>query len=163
MSGHGAHIDPPTRGSRFLLQCLPSSSPFPRPSARPLRRTRSRSTSSPRTCGPSSRKTIRQTTIRTAAEEMEAQFGAKAPEAVKQVEAWKKTAAADSSEPETGEGRKELMARARKEQAKRDRAMAAYHHYEVASAAVQIAIVLASAEIITGVIALLWFLRTAWA
>jgi hypothetical protein len=34
--------------------------------------------------------------------------------------------------------------------------MAAYHNYEIASAAVQIAIVLASAQIITGVAALLW-------
>jgi hypothetical protein len=34
--------------------------------------------------------------------------------------------------------------------------MAAYHHYEVASAAVQIAIVLASASIIAEIIALAW-------
>jgi hypothetical protein len=34
--------------------------------------------------------------------------------------------------------------------------MAAYHHYELASAALQIAIVLASAQIITGVAALAW-------
>jgi len=102
-------------------------------------------------------KTIRQTTIRTAAEEMEAQYGQKAPEAVrKQVEGWKKTAERYQSEPETNEGRKELMARAREKEAKRDRAMSAYHQYEIASAAVQIAIVLASAEIITGVVALLW-------
>src|SRR6266705_1960661 len=60
------------------------------------------------------------------------------------------------SEPETGEGRKELMARAKEMEKKRDRAMAAYHNYEIASAAVQIAIVLASAQIITGVAALLW-------
>ena len=102
-------------------------------------------------------KTIRQTTVRTAAEEMEAQFGAKAPEGVKkQVEAWKKTAERYQSEPETSEGRKELMARAKEREVKRDRAMAAYHHFEVASAAVQIAIVLATAQIITGVVALLW-------
>jgi len=48
------------------------------------------------------------------------------------------------------------MARAREMETKRDRAMAAYHNYEIASAAVQIAIVLASAQIITGVAALLW-------
>ena len=102
-------------------------------------------------------KTIRQTTVRTAAEEMEAQFGNRAPEAVKkQVESWKKTAERYQSEPETNEGRKELMARAKEMEKKRDRAMAAYHNYEIASAAVQIAIVLASAQIITGVAALLW-------
>ena len=88
---------------------------------------------------------------------MEAQFGQKAPEAVKKhVDSWKKTAERYQSEPETDEGRKELMARAKEREAKRDRAMAAYHQYEIASAAVQIAIVLASAQIITGVVALLW-------
>ena len=34
--------------------------------------------------------------------------------------------------------------------------LASYHHYEVASAAIQIGIVLASAEVITGVAALVW-------
>src|SRR5882672_4635842 len=44
-------------------------------------------------------KTIRQTTIRTAAEEMEAQFGAKAPEGVrKQIDAWKKRSEEHTSE-----------------------------------------------------------------
>jgi len=102
-------------------------------------------------------KTIRQTTIRTAAEELDAQYGEKASPAVrKQVDVWKKTAERYQSEPETNEGRKELMARAKASENKRDRATAAYHHYEIASAAVQIAIVLASAEIITGVVALVW-------
>ena len=35
--------------------------------------------------------------------------------------------------------------------------MAKYHHYELASAAFQIGIVLASAAVITGMIALAWF------
>jgi hypothetical protein len=102
-------------------------------------------------------KTIRQTAIRTAAENAEAQYGDKAPERMKrQSDAWRKTADRYESEPEKGEGRKELQARAVETQKKRDRAMAAYHQYELASAAVQIAIVLASAEIITGVAAMLW-------
>jgi hypothetical protein len=102
-------------------------------------------------------KTIRQTTIRTASQELEVQFGQKAPDAVKkQIDSWKKTVERYESEPETGEGRNELKARATQKEALRDRAMAAYHHYEIASAAVQIAIVLASAQIITGVAALLW-------
>jgi len=72
------------------------------------------------------------------------------------VDTWKKTAARYDSEPDTQEGRKELAARAKAAEDRRDRALAAYHHYEVASAAVQIAIVLASAAIITGVMALAW-------
>ena len=52
--------------------------------------------------------------------------------------------------------RKELVVRAKAAEAKRDVSLASYHHYEVASAAIQIGIVLASAEVITGVAALVW-------
>lgn len=106
-------------------------------------------------------KTIRMTTVRTAAEAAEAELrqpggGAKTGALREQVESWKKIASRYDSEPETQEGRKELAARAKAAEEKRTRAMAAYHHYELASAALQIAIVLASAEIITGVIAMAW-------
>jgi len=99
-------------------------------------------------------KTIRQTVLRTAAEQ--SSLTTPNDEAKKQIEAWRKTAQRYQTEPETGEGREELMARAKQAEQKRDRAMAAYHHYELASAAVQIAIVLASAAIITGAMALAW-------
>jgi Na+-translocating ferredoxin:NAD+ oxidoreductase RnfC subunit len=71
-----------------------------------------------------------------------------------QIEKWRKTAERYDNEPETNEGRKQLMARAKALEATRDLAMAAYHQYEVASAAVQIAIVLASSAVITGLTAL---------
>lgn len=99
-------------------------------------------------------KTIRQTTLRTAAEQL--RVGSSSQESQKQIETWLKTAERYQSEPETGEGRKELAERAKQAEKKRDVAMAAYHHYELASAAVQIAIVLASASIITSAMALAW-------
>src|SRR5712672_1618780 len=74
----------------------------------------------------------------------------------KQIDEWQKTAARYRSEPETGEGSEQLAARAKHAEEERDLAMARYHHYEVASAAFQIGIVLASATIITGMIALAW-------
>ena len=106
-------------------------------------------------------KTIRMTVTRTAAEEGEILIAniaqPKAREAAEQrIAAWRKAADRYDSEPETGEGRKELAARAKAAESKRDRALAAYHHYELASAGVQIAIVLASASIITGMTALVW-------
>ena len=106
-------------------------------------------------------KSIRMTVVRTAAEAAEIDLLQAASDQVrealqKRVADWEKTAARYDSEPETQEGRKELMARAQLAEAKRGRALAAYHHYEVASAAVQIAIVLASAAIITGVTVLIW-------
>ena len=99
-------------------------------------------------------KTIRQTVIRTAAEQAETM--ALNEKSKKQVDTWRKTADRYQSEPETNEGRKELAERAKAAEQKRDRALAAYHHYELASAAVQIAIVLASAAIITSAMVLAW-------
>jgi hypothetical protein len=106
-------------------------------------------------------KTIRMTVLRTAAESAELELNQatlpKAKEAIEQrVAAWRKSADRYDSEPETGEGRKELTARAKAAESKRERSLAAYHHYEVASAGVQIAIVLASAAIITGMTVLVW-------
>jgi hypothetical protein len=75
----------------------------------------------------------------------------------KQIDEWRETAARYQSDPKTGEGRKELAVRAAAEEEERDLAMARYHHYELASAAFQIGIVLASAAVITGMIALGWF------
>jgi len=77
--------------------------------------------------------------------------------AEKQIEAWRKTAARYESDPKTGEGRKELAERAGTLEEERDLAMARYHHYELASAAFQVGIVLASAAVITEMMALAWF------
>ena len=103
-------------------------------------------------------RTIRQTTVRTAAD----QAGLALPTAdaaqraliERQQAAWRAQADRWESEPANGEGRRELAERARAAEAKRDRNMAAYHNYEYASAAFQVAIVLASAAIITAVPAL---------
>src|SRR5947199_4479166 len=74
----------------------------------------------------------------------------------KQIDEWTKTAARYRSEPETGEGSEQLSERAKHAEHERDLALAKYHHYELASAAFQIGIVLASATIITGIVALAW-------
>jgi len=106
-------------------------------------------------------KSIRMTQVNTAAEEMlvaaeaAADPGTKAT-MQKQIDAWKKTAARYDSEPSTREGRKELAERAKEAEEKRDLAMAKYHHYELGSAAFQVGIVLSSAAVITGTVALAW-------
>ena len=102
-------------------------------------------------------KSIRRTVVQTAAE------GAKlitAPDDAtkaavqKQIDDWQKTAARYRSEPETKEGTEQLAEKAKDAEHERDEATAKYHHFELASAAFQIGIVLASATIITGMIAL---------
>jgi len=99
-------------------------------------------------------KTIRQTVLRTAADEMEAQYkdAGNMPPAVRaRVDAWHKTVVRYENEPETGEGRKELSESAKHHVVEREYARAAYHHFEYGSAALQLAIVLASAAAVTSV------------
>jgi len=74
----------------------------------------------------------------------------------KQINAWRETAAHYESDPKAGNGRKELAVQAKSQEEDRDLALAKYHHYELASAALQVGIVLASATIITGIIGLAW-------
>lgn len=99
-------------------------------------------------------KTIRQTVLRTAAETMELEAADLSPPRAeafkKRIDAWKATVARYDSEPDTQEGRKELMARAKEAEATRDRALAADHVFEIGSASLQLGIVLASAAVITG-------------
>ena len=100
-------------------------------------------------------RTIRQTTVRTAAEQTALDLAvadeARRAAMTRQIEGWRESATRWESEPATGEGRRELATRARAAERVRDRSMAAYHHYEVGSAAFQVAIVLASAAIVTSV------------
>jgi hypothetical protein len=106
-------------------------------------------------------KNIRRTVVTTAAEEMKvssASVGDAAAKAAmaKQIDDWQKTAARYRSEPETHEGTVELAERAKHAEHSREESLAKYHHYELASAALQIGIVLASASVITGMIVLAW-------
>ena len=106
-------------------------------------------------------KSIRRTQVQTAIEQLKVTSDSSSDEALKtaaakQIEIWQKTAARYRSEPETGEGSEQLAARAKHAEHDRDLASARYHHFELASAAFQIGIVLASATIITGMMALAW-------
>ena len=106
-------------------------------------------------------KDIRRTTLNTAADQtvlLTANVADPTAKAAidKQIEAWRATAARYESDPKTGEGRKELAERAKEQEKERDLSLAKYHHYELASAAFQVGIVLASAAVITGTLALAW-------
>ncbi|MBB4374542.1 hypothetical protein GGD63_007373 [Bradyrhizobium sp. cir1] len=104
-------------------------------------------------------KSIRRTVVVTAAEQGKLTLAGATDDAMKasvqkQVDDWTKTAARYRSEPETGEGTEQLAEKAKHAEHERDEATAKYHHFELASAAFQIGIVLASATIITGMIVL---------
>jgi hypothetical protein len=111
-------------------------------------------------------KNIRRTATMVAAESAKVELASASDDGrksalAKQIDEWNKTAARYQSEPEAGggkgEGTRELSRRAIEEQKLRDTALAKYHHYEVASAAFQIGIVLASATVITGMVLLSYF------
>jgi Domain of unknown function (DUF4337) len=78
----------------------------------------------------------------------------------KQIAEWSETAARYQSEPEAGggkgEGTRELSKRAQAMEKERDLQLNKYHNFEFASAAFQIGIVMASAAVITGMMALAW-------
>src|SRR6516164_248426 len=104
-------------------------------------------------------KTVRQTTLRTAAEAFAIELVGRSDDAnkaamSKQVEAWNATVKRYDSDPKEKDGRKELRAQAEQYEHAQDLAMSRYHNYELSSAAYQIGIVLASAAVITGMIAL---------
>ena len=106
-------------------------------------------------------KSIRHTAVQTAAEQTKLGLGGFTAEtakaaAQKQIDDWQKTAARYRSDPKSGEGQEQLSERAKHSEEQRDLATEKYHHFEVASAAFQIAIVLASATIITGMVWLAW-------
>jgi hypothetical protein len=106
-------------------------------------------------------KSIRRTVVETVSDQAKLSLGVMGDDGAKaalqkQIDAWQKTAARYRSEPETREGSEQLAERAKHSEEERDLATAKYHHFELASAAFQIGIVLASATIITGIIALAW-------
>jgi hypothetical protein len=101
-------------------------------------------------------KTIRKTSIDVAADEFALILAANPnmPEAAKKqvedmIKRYKATSARYESEPETGEGRKELAARAKEKGAARDTAQRRDPYFDFAEALIQIAIVLASVSLIT--------------
>ena len=97
-------------------------------------------------------KTIRLTTLRTGADMLEVSSPNEA--AIKKAAEWRATAQRYESDPEGGEGRKELMAKAKAAEAERDHALSSYHLFEYGAAALQISIVLCSAAVVTSMIGL---------
>jgi hypothetical protein len=101
-------------------------------------------------------KSIRQTATQLALESATVTGKSDTPVAAELIAKWEKDIKRYGSEPETGEGRKELMARAKKAEAARDDANHRYHNLEIASGMMQVGIVLASAAVLTSMMILAW-------
>ena len=108
-------------------------------------------------------KNIRQTEFRLAADRLEIDLAMNPtmPEAARKnietkLKRYRETADRYESEPETGDGKKELTVKAKKLEADRAKAQRKDPYFDFAEALLQIAIVLASVMIITGVRLLLF-------
>ena len=164
MSGHGGHVDPSNKKVALLIAVLALFLAFSETLGK-----------SAQTAALNSQieasnlwnffqaKNIRRTLTIVASEQAKVDMAGASDPAhkaaiEKQVGEWSKTAARYRSEPEAaggkGEGTQELSRRAIEEQHHRDEYLAKYHHYEFASAAFQIGIVLASSTVITGIVVL---------
>jgi hypothetical protein len=100
-------------------------------------------------------KNVRQTAYQLAATEIELAWTSVpdlSPEVraalARKLDDYKGTVARYESEPETGEGKKELMAKAREQEAKRDHALRQDPYFDYSEALLQIAIVLISVAIV---------------
>ena len=109
-------------------------------------------------------KNIRQTDLNLAADAIELAFlqdanlSAEAKAALKaKADAYRKTSARYESEPETNEGKKELMVRAKEFEQKRDHALKQDPYFDYAEALLQIAIVLVSVAIVASLPWLAYF------
>ena len=98
-------------------------------------------------------KTVRQTSVRTALEAARIASPNPSPEAQKQFAQWQATIDRWESEPDKNEGRKELMAKAKDIEHRRDDAFEKYHAYEMASLILQLGIVLASVSLLSSIMA----------
>ena len=108
-------------------------------------------------------KSIRQTSLKIAATDLELQLLSApdmptvAKEAMqKKIEDYKKTIERYESEPETKEGKKELLVVAKEHEAVRNHAMRQDPWFDYAEGALQIAIVLLSVSIVAGLPVLFW-------
>ena len=109
-------------------------------------------------------KNMRQTAITLAVDEFELAWvnDPQIPETAKaalrrKLDDYRKTIARYESEPDTGEGKKELLAKAREYEQKRDRALKQDPYFDYAEALLQIAIVLISVAIIAEQVWLAYF------
>jgi hypothetical protein len=109
-------------------------------------------------------KNMRQTSYQIAADQIDLAWlnDTALPDAAKaalkaKAENYRKTVARYESEPETGEGKKELIQRAKEFEAKRDHALKQDPYFDYAEALLQIAIVLISVSIVADVVWLSFF------
>jgi len=157
MSGHGGHVDPSNKKIALLIAvlalCLAISETLGKAYQTEVI---TKQVEASNLWAFFQAKSIRKTSTDLAIQSAQIQPSTDDPKTAAMIKRWADASKRYDSEPETGEGRKELAARAVAAQKLGQVANHKYHNLEVSSGVLQVAIVLASSSIITGVMLLAW-------
>jgi hypothetical protein len=157
MSGHGAHADPSNKKIALLIAILALFLAISETLSKAYQtEVITKQVEASNKWAFFQAKSIRKTTTEVARDSLLMAPNADDPKVQEQIAKWTATAKSYDSEPETGEGRKELTASALAAEKKAELANHKYHNLEISSGMLQVAIVLASSSIITSVVLLGW-------
>lgn len=157
MSGHGGHVDPSNKKIALLIAVLALFLAISETLSKAYQtEVITKQVEASNLWAFFQAKSIRKTSTDLAIQSAQIQPSADEAKTAAMIKRWTDASKRYDSEPETGEGRKELAARAVAAQKLGDVANHKYHNLEISSGVLQVAIVLASSSIITNVMLLAW-------
>ena len=157
MSGHGGHVDPSNKKIALLIAVLALFLAISETLSKAYQtEVITKQVEASNLWAFFQAKSIRKTSTDLAIQSAQIQPSTDDAKTAAMIKRWTDASKRYDSEPETGEGRKELAARAVAAQKLGQVANHKYHNLEISSGMLQVAIVLASSSIITGVMLLAW-------
>jgi hypothetical protein len=157
MSGHGGHVDPSNKKIALLIAVLALFLAISETLSKAYQtEVITKQVEASNLWAFFQAKSIRKTSTDLAIQSAQIQPSTDDAKTAAMIKRWTDASKRYDSEPETGEGRKELAARAVAAQKLGQVANHKYHNLEISSGVLQVAIVLASSSIITGVMLLAW-------
>ncbi len=157
MSGHGGHVDPSNKKIALLIAVLALFLAISETLSKAYQtEVITKQVEASNLWAFFQAKSIRKTSTDLAIQSAQIQPSADEAKTAAMIKRWTDASKRYDSEPETGEGRKELAARAIAAQKLGEVANHKYHNLEISSGVLQVAIVLASSSIITNVMLLAW-------
>ena len=157
MSGHGGHVDPSNKKIALLIAVLALFLAISETLSKAYQtEVITKQVEASNLWAFFQAKSIRKTSTDLAIQSAQIQPSTDEAKTAAMIKRWTDASKRYDSEPETGEGRKELAARAVAAQKLGNVANHKYHNLEISSGVLQVAIVLASSSIITNVMLLAW-------
>ncbi|MEY3629526.1 MAG: hypothetical protein RLY91_1292 [Pseudomonadota bacterium] len=157
MSGHGGHVDPSNKKIALLIAVLALFLAISETLSKAYQtEVITKQVEASNLWAFFQAKSIRKTSTDLAIQSAQIQPSLDEAKTAAMIKRWTDASKRYDSEPETGEGRKELASRAVAAQKLGEVANHKYHNLEISSGVLQVAIVLASSSIITNVMLLAW-------